>query len=66
VEEIDIWRAANLLIKQHGGKAAAVAAEKFVELQKNGDAEGMAAWVSIMLAIRELTKDKPDDSETTN
>ena len=58
MEEIDIWRIADLLIKQHGDKAPEVAAGKVVEMQYAGDGAGMAAWVSIMLAIRELTAGK--------
>jgi hypothetical protein len=66
MEEIDIWRSANQLIKSYGDKAAEVAAGKVVEYSKTEDAEGMTAWVSIMLAIRELTKDKPSDGEPVN
>jgi hypothetical protein len=66
MEEIDIWRSANLLIKSHGDKAAEVAAGKVVEMQRAADGDGMTVWVQIMLAIRELTKDKPSDSEPVN
>ncbi len=55
MEEIDIWRSANLLIKQHGDKAAEVAAAKVVEMRSADDSESMTVWVSIMLAIRQLT-----------
>ena len=66
MEEIDIWRSANQLIKTYGDKAAEVAAGKVVEYSKTDDAEGMAVWVQIMLAIRELTKEKPSDREPVN
>jgi hypothetical protein len=66
MEEIDIWRSANQLIKTYGDKAAEVAAGKVVEYSKTDDAEGMAVWVQIMLAIRELTKEKPSDREPLN
>lgn len=66
MEEIDIWRSANLLIKSHGDKAAEVAAGKVVACQRTEDGEGMAVWVQIMLAIRELAKDMPSASDPVN
>jgi len=66
MEEIDIWRSANQLIKSYGEKAAEKAAAKVVEMQRADDAEGMAVWLEIMLAIRELTKDAPTDGEPSN
>lgn len=66
MEDIDIWRSANQLIKSYGDKAAEWAAAKVVEYSKTEDAEGMTVWVAIMLAIRDLQKDKPDDGEPVN
>lgn len=66
MEEIDVWRSANQLIKSHGGEAAEVAARKVLEMQRAKDGEGMTAWVQIMLAIRELTKDKPGAGDLIN
>jgi hypothetical protein len=43
MEEIDIWRSANQLIKSYGEKAAEVAAGKVVEMQRADDGEGMTA-----------------------
>ncbi len=54
MEDADIQRAAAQLIKSYGEKAAEVAAGKVVAMQRAGDEEGMADWVAIMLAIREL------------
>ncbi len=56
MDEADIQRSASQLIKSYGEKAAEVAAGKVVAMQKAGDDEGMADWLDIMLAIRELTK----------
>jgi len=56
MDEDDIFGAAAVLIAQHGEKAAAVAADNFVQLQKANDTDGMAIWTAIMLAIRELMK----------
>ena len=66
MEEIDIWRSANLLIEQHGDKAAEVAAGKIVEMQRAEDGDGMSTWACILMAIRALEKDKPSASEPRN
>jgi hypothetical protein len=61
MEEADILRSANQLIKSYGDKAAEVAAGKVVAMQQMGDDDGMAAWLDIMLAIRslQLESDEP-------
>jgi hypothetical protein len=66
MEEIDVWRSADLLIKQHGDKAAEVAAGKVVEMQRADDGEGIVVWVQIMLAIRELSKPGPPEGWRAN
>jgi hypothetical protein len=59
MDEEDVFAAASVLIAQHGERAAAVAADNFVQLKNAGDANGMAFWASIMMAIRRLTEDSP-------
>jgi len=50
MDEGDVFAAAMVLIAQHGEKAASVAADNFVQLEKAGDTDRMAFWVAIMLA----------------
>jgi hypothetical protein len=54
VSNIDIWRAATLLIKQHGQDAEIVAARRVDELAEQEDDEGRAVWLRIRRAIVEL------------
>lgn len=61
MDEADILRAAGQLIKSYGEKAAEVAAGKVVAMQQAGDDDGMADWLAIMLAIRDLTKAQSGD-----
>ncbi|MDE1938759.1 MAG: hypothetical protein KGI68_07050 [Alphaproteobacteria bacterium] len=61
MDETGIQRSASQLIKSYGEKAAEVAAGKVVAMQKAGDDEGMADWLDIMLAIRELLRESPGD-----
>jgi hypothetical protein len=54
VPEIDIWRAATLLTRQHGQDAEIVAARRVDELAEREDDEGRAVWLRIRRAIAEL------------
>jgi hypothetical protein len=57
--DIDIWRAATLIIRQHGENAEIVAAQRADDLREQGDHEGRAVWLRIERAIVELQKTPP-------
>jgi hypothetical protein len=52
----DIFRAAKLLIDQHGGAAPIRAVERAEELADKGDLEGVAVWRRILEAIGEIMR----------
>jgi hypothetical protein len=56
IAEIDIWRAANLLIRQHGQDAEIEAARKADLMLDRGDRDGEVLWLLIMRAIVTLQK----------
>lgn len=59
-EEIDVYRAAALLVKQYGENAPIRAAMRADELCAAGDVEGAAVWKRILRAIDKLqTKERP-------
>ena len=59
VRELDIWRAAKLLVDQHGADASIRAAQRADELLAAGDIEGRAAWLRILEAVKDLMSTKP-------
>ncbi len=62
--DIDIFRSANELIKQHGEVADIEAAMRADERLAAGDMEGEAVWLRIIKAIEELlSEERPDDAE---
>ena len=63
---MDIWRAAKLLIDQHGADAPIRAAQRADELLARGDVEGQAVWKRILRAIEALTRREPDCNERVN
>ena len=66
VADIDIWRAATLLLDRHGKDGAIVAAQRADECLASGDAERHAIWKQIVDAILELLKNEPGDGEHVN
>jgi hypothetical protein len=54
VPDRDIWRAANLLIREHGADAEVIAAGRADEMLERGDHEGQLVWLRIRRAVAEM------------
>ena len=54
VSEIDIWRAASLMLWRYGDTAEAESKRPAEELAADGDNAGVAVWRRIMNAIGQL------------
>ena len=65
-EEIDIWRAAHLLVKRYGDDAEVVAAHRSDEFLAQGDTDGQRIWKRILAAVRELQRTKLTAGERRN
>jgi hypothetical protein len=52
--DIGIWRAANLLIKEHGVDAEIIACQRADLMLDRGDFDGLIVWKRIRCAILEL------------
>ncbi len=62
--DLDVYRCAHELIKQHGEVADIEAAMRADERLAAGDMEGEAVWLRIGRAIEELlSEERPDDAE---
>jgi len=62
--DIDTYRSANELIKQHGEDAPIEAAMRADELMETGDMDGRTVWLRIVKAVEELlSEERPDDAE---
>ncbi len=60
VDDLDIYRSANELIKQFGDAADIEAAMRADERLAAGDMGGEAVWLRIVKAVEELiSKDRP-------
>ena len=61
--ELDIWRAAQLLVKRYGDDAAIQAGMRAEELLARGDDDGAVTWRAIIRAVEELQRATPWEGE---
>jgi hypothetical protein len=67
IADLDIWRAAAILMQRHGADdAAIVAAQRGDEFRAKGDEDGYAIWKAILDAIMELRRGEPGEGERVN
>ncbi len=61
IPDLDIYRSANLLVKQHGQDAPIYATMRADAMLDKGDLGGYAVWKRILRAVGELlSKERPD------
>ncbi len=56
IPEIDIYRAANILVKRYGEDAALEAAQRADVMLERSDMDGYAVWKSIVRAVEEMQR----------
>ena len=54
--EIDIYRSAAVLVREHGEDAAQEAAQRADAMLERGDMEGAAVWRRVLRAVEELQR----------
>ncbi len=57
--EIDIYRTANVLIREHDDEAYLVAAERAGSFLDAGDIDGSLVWKRVLKAIKEIQREVP-------
>ncbi len=63
MDDIDIYRVANLLIDQHGENAPLQAAAIADAMLEKGDLDGKLVWKAVLKAIEEIQRAEPADGE---
>ncbi len=63
ISDLDLWRAAQVLVKRYGDGAAIEAAMRADEFLDQGNLDGKRLWMRIMRAIEELQRQRPRDGE---
>ena len=59
IPEIDIWRAATLMLKRYGDKALEQSDRRVDELTAAGDHDGADTWRRITRAVEQLASNIP-------
>jgi hypothetical protein len=59
IPEIDIWRAATLMLKRYGDNAHQESAARAAELGTEGNHGGVAVWRRITDAVAQLANTTP-------
>ncbi len=66
IPDLDIYRSANTLVKQHGQDAPVHAAMRADAILEAGDLEGYAVWKRILRAVEELRSTAPKPGEAVH
>ncbi len=64
--DLDIFRSANLLVKQHGQDAPIEAAMRADAMLEKGDLDGYAVWKRILRAVEEPQGTEPTSDEVVH
>ncbi len=64
--DLDIYRSANILIKQHGEDAPIQAAMRADAMLNKGDLDGVATWRRILRAVEEQQGTAPKPGEAVH
>ncbi len=63
ISALDIYRSAQVLIRQHGDDAGLKAAQRADDMLDRGDMDGLAVWKRILAAVEEIARTEPADGE---
>ena len=63
VSDLDIYRSANVLIRQHGEEAPIFAPMEADAMLERGDLDGYGVWRRILRAVEKLCRTEPGDGE---
>lgn len=66
ISDLDIYRTASVLIREHGNEADLVAAMRADSFLEAGDIDGSAVWKRVLKAIKEIRREERREGEVVN
>ena len=63
---LDPYRAATILIQEHGSDALAIAAERMLDMKLANDKEGESVWGRVFNAIQDLKALRPGNGRVVH
>jgi hypothetical protein len=64
--DLDIYRTASVLIREHGDEADFVAAQRADSFLEAGDFDGQMIWKRVLKAVKEIQRQAPREGEAVN
>ncbi len=64
IRDLDIYRSANVLIREHGEDAALDATTRAIAMLDKGDLDRYAVWKRILRAVEEIQRKERDPNES--
>lgn len=64
--ELNLYRTASVLIREHGDEADLVAAMRADSFREVGDMAGSAVWKRVLRAIKEIQRQEPHEGDPVN
>ncbi len=63
---LDIFRTANVLIREHGEDADLEAAQRADAMLEKGSLDGQRVWKRVLAAVKEIQRQEPREGEAVN
>ncbi len=64
--DLDIYRTANVLIREHGEDAALEAAQRAYAMLEKGEIDGQLVWKRVLAAVKEIQRQELREREAVN
>ena len=64
--DLDIYRSATVLVRDHGAGAALEAAQRADAMLERGDMDGCAVWKRIVATVEEIERTELRDGEAAH
>ncbi len=64
--DLDIFRTATVLIREHGKDADLEAAQRADAMLEKGSVDGQRVWKRVLAAVKEIQREAPREGEAVN
>ena len=64
--DLDIYRTASVLIREHGKDATLEAAQRGDAMLEKGSLDGQRVWKRVLAAVKEIQRQEPREGEAVN
>ncbi len=64
--DLDIYRTASVLVREHGKDAALKTAQRADALLEKGCLDGQRVWKRVLTAVKEIQREEPEEWEAVN